>query len=130
MSRDRWRSIAWAIGLDYPINVALFLAGFFRLGRIKYREGWGPLSFLLRLYWWDYGINVVILAGQVESISRHAQDHRSGWLWDKLLDAIERFDRDHGPRSGPPLWGSVLPPVWVRIVVPLAWVGAGVWWLW
>jgi hypothetical protein len=109
--------------MTYLQNCWLFLRGFFRFGEIDFKPGWSAGS----IKWWllyliDYGINVVFLAGQVESISRHAQDHRSGKVWDFILDIIEKFDKDHGPRSGPPLWDSELPPKWQRIVVPLGWV--------
>jgi hypothetical protein len=106
----------------YFINLWLWLKGFTKFGEVEFEPGWTAKQ----PKWWflylvDYGINVIFLAGQVETISRHAEDHRSGWFWGKLLDLIEKFDKNHGPRSGPPLWDSVLPPKWVRIVVPLAW---------
>lgn len=111
--------------MTYLANCWLWLRGFARLREVALKPRWRtyapPRSFAL-LYLLDYGINVVFLAGQVETISRHAQDHRSGWVWDKLLDILERFDEGHGPRSGPPLWDSRLPPKWQRITVPLAWV--------
>lgn len=109
--------------MTYLRNLWLWLSGFRRFDEVDFRDGWdaGQLRWWL-LYVFDYGANVVLLAGQVETISRHAQDHRSGWVWDKLLDVIEAFDRDHGPRSGPPLFGSELPPKWQRIVVPIGWI--------
>lgn len=112
--------------MTYFRNVWLWLVGWGRFDEVGFRDGWSaksPLWWLLYLL--DYGANVVLLAGQVETISRHAQDHRSGWVWDKLLDIIEKFDKDHGPRSGPPLFGSELPPKWARIVVPVFWLLLG-----
>jgi hypothetical protein len=106
---------------SYFRNLYLFGAGLLKLREVRLKPGWS-LWWFFWLYLIDYGANVILLAGQVETISRHAQDHRSGWFWDKLLDVIEKFDEDHGPRSGPPLWGSELPPKWVRIVVPVLWV--------
>jgi hypothetical protein len=111
----------------YLRNVWLFLAGLGRLDQIPYKPGWGPGKFL-PLYLLDYGINVVLMAGQVESISRHAQDHRSGKVWAVILRFLERFDPGHGPASGPALWGSQLPPLYVRVLVPAAWL-FGVLWL-
>jgi hypothetical protein len=109
--------------VTYLTNVRLWLTGFALFDELTFKPGWSAKS----PGWWllyliDYGANVVLLAGQVESISRHAQDHRSGKVWDFILDIIEKFDRDHGPRSGPPLWDSELPPKWQRIAVPLGWL--------
>ena len=114
--------------MTYARNCLLWLRGWARFDEIDFKPGWSAKSPL----WWlvyglDHGANVILLAGQVETISRHAQDHRSGWVWDKLLDILERFDEDHGPRSGGPLWGSELPPKWQRIVVPLLWLGGALW---
>ena len=116
--------------MTYLKNCWAWLRGWARFDEIQFREGWSAKSpAWWALYGLDIGANVILLAGQVETISRHAQDHRSGWFWDKLLDVIEKFDEDHGPRSGPPLWDSELPPKWQRIAVPLAWMIGGLVWL-
>lgn len=109
---------------DYVRNVYLWLAGFLKLRGLEYKPGWGPGKFL-PVYLVNYGANVLLLAGQVEPISRHAQDHRSGWVWDKLLDALEWRDPGHGENAGRALWGSVLPPLYARVFVPLAWFIGG-----
>ena len=62
------------------------------------------------------------LAARLPLVSRYAQMHRSGWVWDKLLDVLDAIDQGHGEASGPVLWGSVEPPKWVRIAVPVGWV--------
>lgn len=62
---------------------------FNRLG-ITYRDGWGPWKFLLLVYWWDYGLAVLLGRG-VQSLSR----------------AFQLLGRDHWLRTGPILWGSV-----------------------
>jgi hypothetical protein len=114
--------------MTYARNVLLWLRGWARFDEISFKPGWSAKS----IRWWllyglDIGANVVLLAGQVETISRHAQDHRSGKVWDFLLDILEKFDADHGPRSGGPLWDSELPPKWQRIAVPLLWLGGALW---
>lgn len=107
----------------YFTNVYLWITGWSKFDQLQFKDGWGKAKpKWLLLYLLDHGINVIFLAGQVETISRAAQDHRSGWIWDKLLRVIEKFDEDHGPNSGPTLWNSKLPPLWTRIVVPIFWI--------
>lgn len=89
---------------QYITNWKLFLAGFTRLGTLTFRPGWNAWKYL-PVYLVDTGLNVAS-GGAVNTISRRAQDHRSGWVWDKLLDAIETFDAEHGARASGPLWGS------------------------
>jgi hypothetical protein len=88
----------------YLRNLGLFLAGFRwcfsreyatqRLADqhagIAYRKGWGPWQFVLLVYWWDYGLAVLLGRG-VQSLSR----------------AFELLGEDHWLRTGPILWGSV-----------------------
>lgn len=90
--------------MTYPRNIYLWLTGFFKLGQIAYKPGWNAWKFL-PVYLIDIGLNT-LTGGAVCTISRRAQDHRSGWFWDKILDAIEHFDEQHGALSGPPLWGT------------------------
>jgi hypothetical protein len=106
--------------LTYLRNLKLWLTGFTLLNQLPYKPGWGPWKFL-PVYVLNYGTNVLLLAGQVEPISRHAQDHRSGWVWDKLLDILDWRDPGHGQKAGTALFGSQLPPLYVRVLVPLAW---------
>lgn len=107
--------------IEYLRNIRLWLRGFRRLDDLNYKAGWSASSFL-PLYLLDVGACVVLLAGPVCTVTRYAQMHRSGAAWDKLLDVLERFDAEHGQRSGPVMWGSVEPPKWVRIVVPVGWL--------
>lgn len=89
---------------QYFVNWKLYLTGFARLGALPFRPGWNAWKYL-PVYLVDTGLNVAS-GGAINTISRRAQDHRSGWVWDKLLDIIEKFDEDHGPRAAGPLWGS------------------------
>ena len=105
---------------NYGRNIWLWLRGFPRLwtrrndyrspmGRpafstrigqtIQYQPGWGPWKFL-PVYLFDVGFTVLIAAGAVEPLSTFMNRHRAGWLNDAVLDAIERFDADHGANSG------------------------------
>ena len=93
---------------------------------IAYKPGWGPWKFL-PVYLFDVGVTVLIAAGAVEPLSTFMQRHRAGWLNDAVLDAIERFDADHGANSGKALWGSVESPRWVRVGVPAVWAGLLIW---
>jgi len=93
---------------------------------IVYQPGWGPWKFL-PVYLFDVGVTVMIAAGAVEPLSTFMQRHRAGWLNDAVLDAIERFDADHGANSGKALWGSVESPLWVRVGVPAVWAGLLIW---
>jgi hypothetical protein len=67
--------------------------------------------------------------GAVCTVSRRAQDHRSGWFWDKLLDAIEHFDEQHGALAGPPLWGSVECRKSVQLLIVAAWAAGVFLWM-
>jgi len=132
---------------NYGRNIWLWLRGFprlwtrwndyrYRRGRpafstrfghpIQYQPGWGPWKFL-PVYLFDVGFTVLIAAGAVEPLSTFMQRHRAGWLIDAALDAIERFDADHGANSGKALWGSVESPLWVRVGVPAVWAGLLIW---
>lgn len=106
--------------MRYPRNILLWLFGFTQLGTLDYKPGWNAWKFL-PVYLIDCGLNV-ITGGAVCTISRRAQDHRSGWAWDKLLDVIEKFDRDHGALSGPPLWGSKECGKWTQVLVTGFWM--------
>ena len=59
--------------------------------------------------------------GAICTVSRRAQDHRSGWAWDKLLDVIEKFDRDHGALSGLRC-GVERVRKWTQVLVTGFWV--------
>ena len=106
--------------MTYPHNLYRWLTGFFKLGQIAYKPGWNAWKFL-PVYLLDIGLNT-LTGGAVCTISRRAQDHRSGWVWDKILDAIEHFDKTHGALSGPPLWGTKECSKSVQIAVTLFWV--------
>jgi hypothetical protein len=106
----------------YFTNYWLWLDGFSRFNQLSFKTGWsGKQPRWWLLYLLDYGFCVIFLAGPVCTVSRYAQEHRSGWLWDKLLDVLDRIDTDHGQLSGPALWGSEEPELWVRCVVPGVW---------
>lgn len=114
--------------MTYFRNLYLWLRGFGRFDELDFKEGWSaesPKWWLLYLI--DTGACVILLAGPVCTVSRYAQMHRSGTLWDKLLDVLDRIDTDHGQNSGPVLWDSEEPEKWVRIAVPVAWVALAVW---
>lgn len=64
----------------------------------------------------------MLTGGAVGTISRRAERHRRGWAWDKLLDAVERFDREHGARAGGDLWGTEECSPAVQIGVTVFWI--------
>jgi hypothetical protein len=107
---------------NYIRNLRLWLTGFRLLGAIAYKPGWNPWKFL-PVYLLDCGLNV-LTGGAVCPLSRRFQDHRSGWVWDKILDVIETFDKYHGINAGPPLFGSVECSKRVQIFVITAWLAA------
>ena len=106
-------------------NVLLWLRGFSRLRQIAYKPGWSARKFL-PLYLVDYGVNV-LTGGAVESISRRAERHRQGRLWDWLLDLIERLDPQHGRNAGPALWGSVEAGKAAQVAAVIFWLVVIVW---
>ena len=106
--------------MTYPRNILFWLLGFTRLSTLDYKPGWNAWKYL-PVYLFDVGINV-LTGGAICTISRRAQDHRSGWAWDKLLDVIEKFDRDHGALSGPPSWGSKECSKRTQVLVTGFWV--------
>jgi hypothetical protein len=94
----------------YRRNLRLWLAGFRRLGELKYKPGWGPNRFLL-LYALDYGTHVVLWGGAVVSWSRFSYDERRRYGMARLVNAVlNAFDRGHGAEAGPALWGSEPAP--------------------
>ena len=95
----------------YLNSLLTWLTGFGKLGAVDYKPGWNRWNFL-PLYLLDYGFCVLVLAGPVTSISQYAEAH-----W---------FTSYHGAHTGPPLWGTVRSPVWMRILVPTIW-GAILW---
>jgi hypothetical protein len=111
----------------YLHNLRLWLTGFGKLGTLDYKPGWNAWKFL-PVYLFDIGLNV-LTGGAVCTVSRRAQDHRSGWVWDKLLDTIEHFDEKHGALSGPTLWGSVECSKRVQIFVIAAWAAGVILWM-
>jgi hypothetical protein len=81
--------------LQYFKNLWLFLAGFVwcftKIGSgISYKDKWNALSFVILIYWWDYGLAVLLGRG-VQSLSR----------------AFKLLGENHWLRTGPILWGSV-----------------------
>lgn len=111
----------------YISNIVLWLTGFLTLGTISYKPGWNAWKFL-PVYLIDCGLNV-LTGGAVCPLSRRFQDHRSGWVWDKILDVIETVDKHHGINAGPPLFGSVECSKRVQIFVTLAWLAVLVLWI-
>ena len=114
--------------MSYFKNLWLWMSGFGRFDELDFKDGWSAKS----PSWWllyliDHGACVLLLAGPVCTVSRYAQMHRSGTVWDKLLDVLDKFDTDHGQNSGPALWGSVESEKWVRIAVPVGWTAFVVW---
>lgn len=109
----------------YIRNLVLWLTGFLTLDMVSYKPGWNKWKFL-PVYLIDCGLNV-ITGGAVCPLSRRFQDHRNGWVWDKILDIIETVDKYHGINAGPPLFGSVECSKPTQIFVALAW--ASVWFL-
>lgn len=108
--------------MNYFRNIRLWLAGFVKLGEINYKPGWDRWKFL-PVYLLDVGLNV-LTGGAVCTVSRRAHEHRSGWVWDKLLDTIEHFDERHGALAGSPLWGSVECRKRVQVLATAFWAAA------
>jgi hypothetical protein len=106
---------------QYFKNIGLWIVGFFKLGKLRYKEGWNAWKFF-PVYLLDVGFCVLVAAGPVATHSWFMNHHRDGWLNDKVLDLIEKVDEDHGEAAGPPLWGSKEPPQDVRIFVTSVWV--------
>jgi hypothetical protein len=98
---------------QYLLNLWLWLSGWFKFGRIHFREGWSADWKWCLVYGINYGINV-LTGGAVQSISGRLQRHRAGKVWDFMLDVIEKFDTNHGANAGAPLFGSVESPQWIQ----------------
>ena len=98
---------------QYFTNLWLWLSGWFKFGRITFREGWSADWRWYLVYGINYGINV-ITGGAVQPISGRLQKHRSGKVWDFILRMVERIDTYHGANAGAPLFGSLESPVWVQ----------------
>jgi hypothetical protein len=108
----------WA---NYFHNIKVWLKGFGRLGKVRYKKGWGPISFFFKVYTWNIGFCVLVLAGGVEPISNFSQRHRSGLVADKLLDIIEVFDPNHGEDAMDEMWGTRESNETIRKIVPTVW---------
>ena len=97
---------------NYLLNLRLWYAGWKRFSEItRWKDGWGPTErkwFLM--YGTTYLFCVLALAGPVVSTS---------WY----LGEYFNIPGSHFANAGEPLWGSKRSPPWVRIVVPLFWVG-------
>jgi hypothetical protein len=106
----------------YLRNLYLWASGWFWFDRLTWKPGWRNGPKWWALYLLDHGACVLFLGGAVETISSYAQRHRSGTVWDKLLDVIERVDPGHGVDAEGTLWGSEESPLWVRVAVPIGWV--------
>lgn len=96
----------------YLLNLKLWYTGWSRFGEIKlWKKGWGPTErkwFLL--YGLDHLACCLILAGPVVSVSWYV-----GEYWN--------VPGSHFANGGRPLWDSVRSPPWVRVAVPIFWVG-------
>ncbi|MDP2322581.1 MAG: hypothetical protein Q8N51_00945 [Gammaproteobacteria bacterium] len=92
----------------YISNVVAWLSGFTRLKSVAYKPGWSHLKFL-PVYLFDYGFCVLVLAGPVTSVSYYVHNK-----WFSL--------GYHGAHAGPPLWGTVRSPPYVRVAVPALWL--------
>ena len=106
----------------YPKNLWLYFSGFFRLGSLSYKPGWGPFKFFF-LYLIDHGFNVLVLGNQVVTVSRYAWIRRTSQPWKWLGETLDKIQPNHIENAGDPLWGSVPNPPWQRIAVPILWIG-------
>ena len=106
----------------YLRNVWLWAYGLIHLERLTYKPGWTSLKFL-PLYTLDYGFNTIFLAGQVVSVSRYIWIRRTSRPWSWLAAFFDRFFPGHIEMAGSPLWDSTECPPWIRIVIPLLWIG-------
>ena len=96
---------------NYFLNLKLWYQGFSRFPEITdWKLGWQGTFKWKALYATDYLAGCLIFAGPVTSVSRYVNDH-----WFSL--------GIHGAHAGPDLWGTVRSPPWVRVGIPLAWVG-------
>lgn len=100
---------------NYVLNLWLWVKGFTLLGTLEYRGTFWSAKTYAPVYLIDVGLNV-LSGGAVCTLSRRFQEHRAGWVWDKILDVIEKFDKDHGPKAGGAEWGSVESPKSVQVV--------------
>ena len=109
------------------VNLQAFILGFGKLKALKYKKGWNRWKFL-PLYIFDYGSHVLLTGGAVVSWSRwfyvHRKTSRVAAFMNRLLGHAER---NHGQLAGPPLWGTVDCPRWVRVILCLSW-GALILW--
>ena len=108
----------------YLRNVWLWLTGFAHFHELTFKPGWGATS----AGWWalytiDYGFNTIFLAGQVVSVSRYIWIRRTSRPWSWLAAGFDRFFPGHIEMAGSPLWDSTECPPWIRIVIPLLWIG-------
>ncbi len=117
---------------QYISNLILFVRGFRWLNNLTYKDGWGPRKFL-PMYAIDYGLHV-LSGGAVISFSRWFYDNRQRYWWARAADSILNwFDKDHGKKAGPALWGTTDCAWPVRLVFTVLWcyaIFAGVRGLW
>jgi hypothetical protein len=109
--------------MTYLRNVWLWLHGLVHLEQLTYKPGWNAAKFF-PLYVLDYGLlNTVFLAGPVVSISRYAYMRRASRPWSWLCSLLDHIQPMHVESAGPVLWGSTECPPWLRIAIPLLWIG-------
>jgi hypothetical protein len=111
--------------MSYLKNVWLWFSGFFKLGKLSYKPGWGPFQYFW-LYLIDTGFNVVILANEVVTISRYTWLRRRSQPWKWLGETLDKISPNHIENAGDPLWGSVPNPPWQRIAVPVLWASGAI----
>lgn len=110
---------------QYFDNIGLWMAGWFKLDRINFKEGWSNDWQWKLVYGLNYGINV-LTGGAVQPISARLQRHRAGKVWDFILDVIEKFDNGHGANAGAPLFSSLESPAWIQwswLVIIIIFIG-------
>jgi hypothetical protein len=111
----------------YWRNLYLWLTGFGRFDRIRFKPGWSNDWRWKCLYAIDYGAAVILLGIGVQPVSRWAYERRGDQPWRWLNARLDALDEGHGENSGGLLWGSQPCERTVRYGVMAAWAAVVLW---